>query len=97
MEGNPGLEAAMSKIPIDEKHDPETAIFWASFATEPHKQRKHCPTVTFYENDEGEFFVIEDSPSTRMGPMMWDRIEDPREWLMKERIEWLDGYFGPRR
>ena len=52
----------MSKINIDADHNPKTAFFWASFATEDEQQQKHCPTVTLYRNSEGKFFAVQASP-----------------------------------
>ncbi len=77
----------MSKVNIDEEHDPKTAVFWAMFADEPGQQEEHCPTVTLYENLEGEFFAIERSPG--VDPTSADLIEDPREWL-DERFKWFE-------
>lgn len=71
----------MSKITIDANHNPENAIFWASFATESGQQKKHCPTVTLYENSEGEFFAAEGS--RRVAPTTAELVIDPREWLQE--------------
>ena len=79
----------MNQIPIDGKHDPKTAIFWASFATESGQQQRHCHTVTLYQTSEGGFFIVQAPPPLRGYPTMAEPIEDPQEWLKKqiERLE----------
>lgn len=77
----------MSKVSLNDKYNLKTAYFWAMFATEPDQQEKHCPTVTLYENSEGEFFAVEQS--RRVEPTSADLIEDPREWL-DERFKWFE-------
>ena len=76
----------MSKVNIDKEHEPKTAVFWAKFATEVGKQKKHCPMVTLYENREGEFFAVEQAPGAL--PMTYELIKDPKKWL-DDCVEWL--------
>ncbi len=76
----------MSKVNISNKYNPNTAVFWAMFATEPGEQKKHCPTVTLYENPNGEFFAVEESP--RVPPTGAELIEGPGKWL-DDRVAWL--------
>lgn len=78
----------MSMIEIDENHDPETAVFWARFATEIGEQQRHCPTVTLYQNLQGEFFAIEESP--KVPATRAELIKKPLEWL-QEQVKWLNG------
>ena len=77
----------MSMVEINAKHDPKTAVFWARFATAVGEQQRHCPTVTLYENSEGEFFVVEESP--KVAPTRTELVIDPRKWLQK-RVDWLN-------
>ena len=77
----------MSKVNIDEQHDPRTATFWAMFADEPGERENDCSTVALYENQEGEFFASEKAP--RALPLTYELIKDPRKWL-DERIEWFE-------
>ena len=77
----------MNKVNISAKYDPETAIFWAMSATEVGQREKHCPTVTLYENPDGEFFVTEQSPGVK--PTRAELIDDPGKWL-DDRVAWLN-------
>ncbi len=76
----------MSKVEISAEFDPETAIFWVMFATEPGWQEMHCPTVALYENSEGKFFAAEKSRNVK--PTSVELIEDPGKWL-DDRVKWL--------
>ena len=92
----------MARVDINEKYDPDTAIFWARFATEIGLQERHCPTVALYENPDGEFFAVDETRSApnrslpRTGasaPTSAELIADPKLWLA-EHVQWLEGRFG---
>jgi hypothetical protein len=80
----------MSKVSLNDKYNLKTAYFWAMFATKPDQQQLHCPTVTLYQNQEGDFFAVERSPNVNMEPTSADLIEDPREWLNEHVNKWLN-------
>lgn len=77
----------MSKVNISNKYNPKEAVFWAMLATEPGQQKKHCPTVTLYENSYGDFFAVEQAPGAL--PMTAELIEEPGKWL-DDRVAWLN-------
>ena len=81
----------MSKVNIDEEHNPKTAVFWAMFADEPGNQKEHCPMVTLYENQKGEFFAVQESPNVNMEPTGFTLVKNPREWL-DEQVKRLNDH-----
>ncbi len=77
----------MSKVNINDKYSPETAHFWAMFATDTGKQKKHCHTVALYQNLDGDFFAVEQAPGGE--PMTYEPIKDPQEWLDEYVNKWI--------
>ena len=92
----------MSRVDINEKYNPDTAFFWARFATNAGQQERHCPTVALFENSDGKFFAVEETrsplwrtlPRTEANaPIFAELITDPKSWLA-EHVRWLDGEIG---
>ncbi len=57
----------MTTVPIDEKHDPDTATFWEWFATEDGQQERHCPTIALYQTEQGEYFAVAEARHSSFG------------------------------
>ena len=79
----------MDKLTIDDRHNPNTATFCASFAAEAGHQGEHCPTVALCQNSDGELFAVQESPNENMGSTGYVPVKNPRKWL-DDRITWLE-------